>query len=98
MDPATQAKIDKLVEEWRSEWASSTRYPLNAHQEEYFSEWVNREAGLLLDRERTLEEVKAGLARLSGEFGNAETEMRIVSGLSDVAIEMRWLRVLSKKG
>ena len=97
MDPSTQAKIEELVEAWRSEWTSSTRYPHTPHQEEYFLEWVNRQADLLYDRELTLEEVKAALDRLSGEFGAAETEMRIVSGLSDVAIEMRWLRVLSKR-
>ena len=90
MDLQTEKFITKLCE-WKRDWQTEKSLDLNPHQHEYFFEWVERLGEEALGKVRTNQQLKEMIEVLNLR---AREEMGIVACLSDVAIEMRWLRVL----
>ena len=90
MDLQTEKIIAKICE-WKCDWRAKKAANLNPHQQEYFSAWLERVASNAVDQCRTNQQLKEMIEVLDRR---AQEEMDVVACLSDVAIEMRWLRVL----
>ena len=90
-------QIRQMANKWKHEWQQSHHVQLNHHQEEYFHAWLDKQYNDLFKNYRVIDDAVIRLDLLDGQNGLASKEMEILATLSDVAIELRWKRVISER-